>query len=165
MNHNSIVAQLRAALAMLRGAIEVCPADLWDRESDDNRFWVLAYHALYFAHLYLSSSEDAFLPWKREVAGKAGFGRTHLGDWDELTAEDTYARVDILAYCDHIDSLVSDLVASTPFAASSGFSSLPFTRGEAHLSNLRHIQHHTGQLSERLRQAASVNTRWVSAVP
>jgi len=165
MNHDSLVGQMRAALAMLRGAMDACPKDLWNRKSDSNRFWVIAYHTLYFTHLYLFPSRDAFVPWKREVSGKAGFDRTHLGDWEELTADDVYAQFDLLAYCDHIDSVIDHFVASTPFDAPSGFPSHPFTRGEAHLSNLRHIQHHTGQLSERLRQAAQLNTPWVFTVP
>lgn len=164
MNHDIVVAQLRAALAMLRSTIEACPEELWNRESDHNRFWALAYHTLYFAHLYLSSSEDAFVPWERKVKGKAGFGRTDLGDWTELTPADTYAKADVLAYCDHVDGLVHSLVASTPFDAPSGFSWLPSTRGEAHLDNLRHIQHHAGQLAERLRQAADAGTQWIFAV-
>jgi hypothetical protein len=164
MDHEMVVAQIRASLAMLRSTIEACPEGLWDRKTDENRFWALAYHTLYHAHLYLSPSEDAFVPWEREVKGKAGFGRTHLGDWAELTPEDTYAKADVLAYCDHIDGMVADLVASTPFDAPSGFPWLSFTRGEAHLSNLRHIQHHVGQLSERLRQTMDVGTDWVSSV-
>ena len=164
MTHDIVVAQLRAALAMLRSTIEACPQELWNRETDYNRFWALAYHALYHAHLYLYPSEAAFVPWERKVQGKEGFGRTHLGDWAELTPDDTYAKADVLAYCDHIDGLVATLVASAPFDAPSGFPRLAFTRGEAHLSNLRHIQHHAGQLSERLRQAADVGTEWVFAV-
>jgi hypothetical protein len=164
MTLDIVVAQLRAALAMLRSTIEACPEGLWNRETDHNRFWALAYHTLYHAHLYLHPSKAAFVPWERKVQGKEGFGRTHLGDWAELTPEDTYAQADVLAYCDHIDGLVAPLVASTPFDAPSGFPRIAFTRGEAHLSNLRHIQHHAGQLAERLRQAANAGTQWIFAV-
>jgi len=74
MNRDIVVAQVRAALAMLRSAIEACPEKLWNREIDQNRFWSLAYHTVYFTHLYLSPSEDAFVPWQKKVEGKAGFG-------------------------------------------------------------------------------------------
>jgi hypothetical protein len=164
MHQDIVVAQLRAALAMLRSTIQACPEELWNRETDHNRFWALAYHAVYHAHLYLHASEASFVPWERKVKGKAGFGRTHLGDWTELTPGDTYAKADVLAYCDYVDDLVADLVGAAPFDAPSGFPWLPFSRGEAHLSNLRHIQHHAGQLAERLRQAADVGTEWVFAV-
>lgn len=52
--------------------------------------------------------------------------------------------------------------AETPdsLAAPSGFSWRPFSRGELHLYNLRHIQHHTGALSAYLRRVdASLKDR------
>ena len=125
---------------------------------------MLAYHTLFFAHLYLSLSEEASDPFGKEAEGHPGFGRSDLGDWAELEPEDVYAKSDVLAYCGHIDDRVSDLVQSTPFDAPSGFHWLPFSRGEAHLYNLRHIQHHTGQLIERLRQTTDEGTAWVFAV-
>ena len=125
---------------------------------------MLAYHTLYFAHLYLSPSEETFESFERDVAGREGFGRTDLGDWSELKPEDTCSKDGVLAYCDHIDGCVAELVQSAPFDGPSGFHWLPFSRGEAHLYNLRHIQHHAGQLAERLRQDADVGTKWAFAV-
>ena len=110
MDHDVVASQIRASLKMLRSTIEACPDALWDREADHNASWVLAYHALYFAHLYLSASEEAFVPFERKVAGRDGFGHTALGDWAELQPGDTYAKEDVLAYCDHVDSLVVGLV-------------------------------------------------------
>jgi len=161
MNHEAITSQIRAALKMLRLAIEACPDALWSREADHNPFWVVAYHTVFFAHLYLSPSEEAFEPFIRDVAGRSGFGCTDLGDWTELAPEDVYAASDVLAYCDHVDGRVAELVRAAPLHAPSGFHWLPFTRGEAHLYNLRHIQHHVGQLAERLRQVANTGDGWV----
>jgi uncharacterized damage-inducible protein DinB len=42
----------------------------------------------------------------------------------------------------------------------SGFDWLPTNRMELHLYNIRHIQHHTGQLVERLRQNGVKGIRW-----
>jgi hypothetical protein len=164
MDHDAVAAQIRAALKMLRLAIEACPDSLWNRASDHNPFWVLAHHALYFAHLYLSPSENAFEAFERNVEGRPGFGRTDLGDWIELISGDVYSRDDVLAYCDHIDQKVSGLVGATPFDEPSGFHWLPLSRGEAHLYNLRHIQHRAGQLIERLRQSTGEGSGWVFSV-
>ena len=161
MKPTVVSSQIRAALKMLRSAIEACPNELWNREADHNPFWVLAYHTLYFTHLYLSPSEDAFEPWARQVVGFSGYGKTDLGDWTKLTPDDAYAKADVLAYCEFIDGRVSELVESTPFDAPSGFRWLKFSKAEAHLYNLRHIQHHAGQLIERLRQQAGLGTKWV----
>ena len=179
MDTTIVSSQIRAALKMLRSVIEACPDELWNREADHNPFWVLAYHTLYFTHLYLSPSEDAFEPFvnnertgvavegqlpsspAKQRSRHAGYGRTDLGNWTELTTDDVYTKADVLAYCDHIDGRVPGLVESTPFDAQSGFHWLKFSKGEAHLYNLRHIQHHAGQLIERLRQEVGLGSRWV----
>ena len=165
MEPTVISSQIRAALKMLRSAIEACTDDLWNREADNNPFWVLAYHTIYFTHLYLSPSEDEFNPYERQAAGHAGYGKADLGNWSDLTSADTFAKADVLAYWDYIYERVSELVEATPFDAPSGFHWLNFSRGEAHLYNLRHIQHHAGQLSERLRQEANSGIRWVHDGP
>lgn len=165
MKPTIVSSQIRAALKMLRSTIETCPNELWNRKADHNPFWVLAYHTLYFAHLYLSPSEDAFEPYRRQANGHAGYGKTDLGDWTELTPDDVFSKPDILAYCDHINGHVLEWVESTPFDAPSGFHWLKFSKAEAHLYNLRHIQHHTGQLAERLRQEVGLGVRWVHDGP
>jgi len=165
MMERAVVSQTRAALAMLRATIEACPLSVWNRENDRNRFWAVAYHTVFYAHLYLSPTEEEFAPFERAADGRAGFGRTDLGDWSQLDADDVYAKADVLAYCDHVDGRVANLVASTPFGAPSGFHWLPFTKGEAHLYNLRHIQHHAGQLADRLRRDADLGTKWAFAGP
>lgn len=164
MKPEVVASQIRASLQMLRSTIESCPDALWQRDSEHNAYWVLAYHTVYFAHLYLSPTKKAFVPFERPVEGKSGFGWSDLGDWSKLTPGDIYAKEDVLAYCDHVHRVVPELVASAPFDAPSGFHWLPFSKGEAHLYNLRHIQHHAGQLADRLRQIADVGTKWIHAV-
>ena len=165
MNRRAVSSQFVAALRMLPSTIENCPEKLWDRESDRNRFWAIAYHTIFYAHLYLSPSQKVFEPFERNVPGHACFGRTHLGSWKKLGPDDVFSKTDILAYCDHVIGRVGNLVASTPFDAPSGFHWLEFTKGEAHLYNLRHIQHHAGQLADRLRQECNIGTPWVRAEP
>ena len=166
MEKGVIVSQIRAALKMLRAAIEACPDSLWNRESDHNAFWVLAYHALFFAHLYLFPSEKAFEPWEEQIEGCPHMGRQHLGDWTKLQAGDVYTKSDVLAYCTYIEGLVSDRVESIPFDVPADFRWMrrPCTQYELHLYNIRHIQHHAGQLSERLRQTTGSGIDWVKAV-
>jgi len=161
MNPSIVSSQIRSALAMLRAAVVDCPDELWNRTHDHNRFWVLAYHTVFYAHLYLSPSLEAFESFDRDVEGRAGFGREDLGDWRQLTEEDTYKKEDVVSYIDAVDQKVAERVESTSFDAPSGFHWLPFRKGEAHLYNLRHIQHHAGQLAERLRQDSGSPTKWV----
>jgi len=161
MDPDIVTSQIRAALRTLRATVEACPEGLWRRRVGHSAFWALAYHGVFFAHLYLSPSEEAFEPFVREVAGREGFGRTDLDDWSTLTDDDVYSREDVIAYCDFVDEQTGRWVESKPFDQPSGFYWLEFTRGEAHLYNLRHIQHHAAQLADRLRQELDVGTRWI----
>ena len=63
MFRSVLKSQYHASLAMLREAVERCPADEWSNASHKNKFWQLAYHTLFFTHLYLQRDEAAFQPW------------------------------------------------------------------------------------------------------
>jgi len=163
MSQSVLTSQIRAALKMLRSAIEACPDALWDRKSDPNGFWALAYYTLFFAHLYALASEEDLEPFAGDVAGREGLVWIDLGDWSELEPGDTNSKDDVLACRDHIDRRVAEPVQSAPFDGPSGFHWLPLPRGAAHLCNLRHIQHHASQMAEGLRQDTGVGTNWVFA--
>ena len=55
--------QYHRALTMLHESIEKCPEDLWYSAVPKNAFWQVAYHALFFTHVYLQPNEEAFRPW------------------------------------------------------------------------------------------------------
>ena len=57
--------QYHAALVMLREAIERCPEEEWLNRDRKNAFWQVAYHVLFFTHLYLQRNEAAFVLWSQ----------------------------------------------------------------------------------------------------
>ena len=63
----SIKSQYYASLEMLRQAIEECPESLWSGSEYKNEFWHIAYHVLFYTHLYLQPSEEEFIPWEKHV--------------------------------------------------------------------------------------------------
>ena len=66
--------------------------------------------------------------------------------------------LEFLAFC---RNRVRNRIAALDLTAESGFSWLPFGPVERLAYNLRHLQHHTGQLSERIRQDTGNGVRWV----
>jgi hypothetical protein len=50
------ISQYQATLGMLKQAIVKCPESMWDAPDPPNRFWQLAYHTLFYTHLYLQPS-------------------------------------------------------------------------------------------------------------
>ena len=56
--------QYHASLAMLKRAVEECSDDLWTGGDYPIAFWRVAYHTLFFTHLYLQPDEKSFRPWE-----------------------------------------------------------------------------------------------------
>ncbi len=54
--------QYHAAMSMLRETIEKCPDEMWAGGDYAVPFWHVAYHTLFFTHLYLMPDEKAFQP-------------------------------------------------------------------------------------------------------
>ena len=153
-----LLSQYRAALAMLKQAIAECPEELWVAEEFRNRTWHVAYHTLFYAELYAHASEAEFTPWAKHRAECRLLGATA----EELKGVAPYTREELLEYHARCVAAVEKLVPKLPLDGPSGFDWLPFTKLETHVYNIGHIQHHTGQLAERLRVAQDVGVRWVS---
>jgi len=137
-----IARQYHSTLEMLESAIRTCPKAIWLDSSGDspNRYWHIAYHALFYTHFYLAPTEADFVPWPMHRAGY-----NFLGAAPGAPNE----------------SEVSRQMASVDFDAPSGFYWLPFSKFELQLYTLRHLAHHTGQLADRLRSQANLGVGWV----
>ena len=150
-----LTAQFEAALCMLKDCISKCPPDHWEGRIANDTFRQVAYHTLFFVDLYLSPSEAAFQ--LRECHRRGGDERSSTIPSAGLDKDETLSY---LAICRQkaLDMFASETLES--LQRESGFSWLPFSRGELHLSNIRHVQHHTGQLSAYLRKIVEDGERW-----
>jgi len=156
----TILRQYRAPLAMLRKAIELCPADLW-LEGDPNRFWHIAYHALFYTHFYLSPAEADFVPWEKSRANYNYLGGAPWRPNERFNADEPYTQSELLEFAGVCGDALVRQVPSLNLEAESGFHWLAFDKLELQLYNIRHLQHHTGQLIERLRSRAGIGVGWV----
>lgn len=157
--------QFAAAIQMTRSAVQDCPDELWDDRSEGSPFWHLAYHALYFADLYLSDDEESFRPPAWHV------DKSHLlpGDYEDFagiitTPESVHTRERLLDYADHCLAKSQETFARLTDERAlerCGFWWYELNVGEFLLNNLRHVQHHAGQLSLLLRRRADVGVDWL----
>ncbi|HEV2282495.1 MAG TPA: DinB family protein [bacterium] len=144
---NILSGQFEAALAMLNEAMERCPEQRWDGKIAKYPFWHVAYHTLCFVDLYLSPSEEAFEPRDLHPRG--------LEEFDAEFPSRRFGQRELIAYTAICRQKAADTLAFETFETlqrGSGFPWLPFTRGELHIYNIRHIQHHAGQLGAFLRR-------------
>jgi hypothetical protein len=153
----SILSQYRASLAMLRQAIELCPDDLWIESSYRNRYWHIAYHALFYAHLYVSASEAEFTPWDKHRPACRRLGEST----QENPLPGPYSKADVLDYFAVCSAEIEDKVPKLSLDGPSGFDWLPFNRLEVHFYNIGHMRQHTGQLAERLRTVCDIGITWI----
>jgi len=150
----ALKSQYHAALKMLEQTIENCPDPLWADSTPTNPYWLVAYHALFFTHLYLVQNEAAFRPWEKHRPGYQSM--------EQSREKKPYSKAELLEYCgfctDMIDQAIDTLDLDHP---ESGFSWYQVPKLEHQLVNIRHLQHHTAQLADRLRNADGLGTRWV----
>ncbi len=158
----ALKSQYHAALAMLKQAVEACPEDLWDAGDGSPAFWRVAYHTLFFTHLYLQPSVEAFRPWEHHREGCERLGQ------DSGTAESqpgpaaAYTRQDILSYWEFCSRLVDSMVDQLDLdAAECGFPWYDLPKLDHQINNIRHIQHHAALLAGRLRLKRGTDLRWV----
>jgi hypothetical protein len=141
-----LIVQYEASLAMLNQCIDACSPEHWDGKIAQGTFRWVTYHTLFFTDLYLSPSNEAFeLRELHRLGGDERGPDSCIG----LSKDEALAYVVLCR-----DKMLASIASETDdsLAGASGFSWYKITRGEMHLVNIRHIQHHTGQLSAFLRR-------------
>lgn len=142
--------QFHAALDMLKGAIEECPDTLWVGGIPPRTFWNLAYHTLFYAHLYLQVHQDAFVPWERHRASEER----------ESAGATPYSKAELLTYWELVDAMVDSQIEKMDLnALESGFSWYAIPKLDHLILNIRHVQEHAGQLRDRLLEAG-IDQEW-----
>ncbi len=149
--------QFGAAIEALEGIMAACPDRLWDDRTKQPPFWYLVYHTLFWLEFYVSESPTAFTP-------PPPFGLEEL-DPAGVLPERPYTKAELGAYLEHGRrkcrariAALTEPEARRRFRLASG---LELELAELLLYNLRHVQHHAGQLNLILRQQTDSATRWV----
>ncbi|MEI8135636.1 MAG: DinB family protein [bacterium] len=146
-----LISQFEASLAMYKQRIEVCPADHWDGKIANDTFLQTAYHALFYLDLYLSPDESAFALSDLNIKG---------GDDRQQGIQAGLGKEDLLLYVEHCLEKIRTVVDSETAESLQGPSGISWrktSRAELHVYNIRHFQHHIGQLSTFLRRISNEN--------
>jgi len=148
--------QFGAAIDMLENAILACPDDVWGNQIEQNEFWYIAFHSLFYLDLYLSESDKGFTP-------PAPFTLEELDERGVLP-DRVYTRNELLKYVDHGRQKCRSIVASMTEEQANkrcGFEWLDISVSEILLYNMRHVQHHAAQLNFILGKKIGSAPRWV----
>ncbi len=157
---DALIGQYEAALSMLRQRIEVCPDNYWNEKVGQSTIRQDSYHVLFYLDYYLSSHEDTF-----RVSDFVERG----GDERRPVISEGLSKKGTLAYIDFCHNKIIDAIEKeTPetLEGSSGFPSIfkrrPLSRTELHLYTIRHVQHHTAQISMVLRKLSDEHSLGLS---
>jgi hypothetical protein len=157
--------QYHASLAMLKDAIEKCPEEVWLDARYSNGFWQIAYHVLFYTHLYLHRDEASFRPWAQhqsQVQHPSGLKGRRETDSGLPPFPDPYSKAQVLELWNICDRMVDDAIDGFDLdAPECGFWWYQMGKLEHQFVNIRHIQHHTAQLLDRLRVSADIGIPWV----
>jgi len=146
--------QFGASIDMLENAITLCPIEAWDT---DSKFWYNAYHCMFYLDYYLTLEPQNFLPPQPFT----------LSEFDPSGAlpERTYSKEELLAYLNasrekayHLIMGLTDEISARRWVNEYK----DYSVFEMLLYNMRHVQHHAGQLNLLLRQEINNAPRWVA---
>jgi hypothetical protein len=162
MNYVEVIrSQYLASLEMLKETITLCPESIWNSPGDKTKFWHIAYHALFYVHLYLQDSERTFTPWVNHRQSYNFIGLRLPPGVTPPQVDQPYDKESVLEYLAFCRQQVAERVPQLNLEAASGFSWLPFGKFELQIYSIRHLQQHTGELMERLGTRADVEIHWV----
>ncbi len=148
--------QFGAAIDMLENAMRECPEPVWGNRSLRPEFWYTAFHTLFFLDLYLSDSVSGFAPPPPFT----------LDELDErgILPDRVYTKAELQQYLEHGREKCRKRIATLTDDEANrrcGIDWLDLSTAEILLYNLRHVQHHAGQLNMILRQNSDSVPRWV----
>ena len=157
--------QYHASLEMLREGIERCPDAQWLDTTHGNEFWQVAYHALYYAHMYLQPNLTSFQPWaesQTNVQYQDGFPGPHKAGSTLPLMPEPYSRAQLLAFCALCNGMADAAIESFDLLEpNSGFPWYTCSKLEHQIISIRHIQHHAAQLGDRLRALEGAGLTWL----
>jgi hypothetical protein len=148
--------QFGASIDMLAQAIHNCPIHLWNTPQ---QFWYKAYHTIYWIDYYATEIPENFAP-------PPPFTLSEM-DADGLIPPCICSQKELLDYLQFCkqkcERLINGLNEKTMQARFTN-SYRDYSRYEIILYNMRHIQHHTGQLNLLLKQGDVNSMHWISRV-
>ncbi len=158
--------QFGAAMEMLGNGISACPDELWTASMWNDpaappgfsEFWYVTYHTLFWLDLYLSGSEEGFMPPAPYTLGELEAG---------VLPERVYRRDELLTYLAYCRSKCRQIIDQLTDEGAARACEFPWSKGtityiELLLDNMRHVQEHGAQLNMFLGQQADKSARWVA---
>lgn len=146
--------QFGASLDMFENALRQCPDNLWEGK---DKFWYNAYHTLFYTDYYSTMEPDNFHPPQPFTLSEF--------EPDGTMPERVYTKEELLEYTQYCREECRIMIAGlTPEKAKLRWINKwkNYSMIEIIIYNMRHVQHHVGQLNFLLGQIDHDLPIWVS---
>ncbi len=163
----SLWRQFGACIDMLLNVISSCPDNYF---TTNKRFYYLAYHSVIFLDYYLTIPPKDFSPTLTFSIKEADERPPEsIGD---MIPDETYSKQELTGYLNAsrlkckrlIESLTDTKKLNTRFTEGNQEGDMDYSILEILLYNLRHTQHHVGQLNLIIRQDFDKHMNWTFKV-
>ena len=156
MIKNALEKQYDKCLDIMAQAIKDYPENLWDdRFGYKYPAWQIAYHALFYGNIYCSVDEHSITARPKQKELYEVFGKTPWPPFVEVQITESFSKSDILEFLEFVRLNVKKNLPLMKPVEQCWPSWYNENQLEFHINNLRHIQHHCGEMIER---ADIVNT-------
>ena len=152
---NVVWEQCGGAIDALSKVVARCPDALWSDSKRARPVWNEVQHVAFWLDLYLSGAVEGYSPPR-------GIGMEELDPEGVLPAT-PLSKGQARSWLQHSRSKATDVIQGLTEERAAemctfGWGSMPF--GELLLYNIRHVQHHVGQLNLILRQEVDDAAPW-----
>jgi hypothetical protein len=154
--------QFGASIDMLISTIVNCPDDYFET---NKRFYYIAFHTTLFLDYYLTIPPTEFTPLLScNSKPNEDLSKESIGD---MIPDKIYAKEEIINYlkksrekCKNLIFSITEKTINQRFYEGDESNDMDYPIIEILLYNLRHTQHHTGQLNLLLRQDFDRHMNW-----
>jgi hypothetical protein len=155
----SLRRQFAASLRMLEDCLKRCTDEQWTAGEHPRATWRIAYHALYYLHLYFFPSLAKFEPWPKNIEhARQLWLNAETGEPPEVHP---YSREDLIEYTHYVEARYAGWIDALDLDAQTcGFPWYSMPKLDLMFLSLRHFSLHVGQVQERLIQAGEDPT-WI----
>ena len=145
-----LASQYEIALTMLKGVVEETEEDTWLYTDElKEAAWHIAYHAVYYANIYCSPSEEEVKRWERQSKDCHFLGPTPWPPHERFVPGESYSKADIIEFIDFVLTVIPEYLERLEPEKPCWPDWYKQNQFEFHPNNLRHIKHHTAQLIAR----------------
>jgi hypothetical protein len=155
--------QIGAAFKMLENVINNANDTTWTSRLNNMPFWQICYHVLWYTDFYFHANQETFRPQSFDMEGIKNYWIKPDSQMIE-NQKHPISKKDMLFYCNYGRQKAQQFIDGidvTYFTTPSPFEWHGFPKIDIVDYNIRHLQHHIGQLDIILRREQDIGNPWI----